>query len=133
MSLHETILFMRDGGKADMGSVTDEADRLARFAVPEGWGRMAVVNVRIHFRDLTGSATGTAVCVMHKDSGFGLPYDAELLEWAGNGSAEDGVLRNEPNDMPHYVIEKRDWLVFEWTNPDSGNINWSVEIGVVPA
>jgi hypothetical protein len=124
----KTIIFQRDGGTGDMGDVTDETDRTARFSLP---GRFSLVFVRAHF----GDANGTADMTLNIDSGHGQFFDLRQYTFpavgrtAADGDA-DGHLRIPEEELIHWTYEAGDAIVFEWTNPDSGNIHWGLEVGL---
>lgn len=128
-----TIITQRDGGTADMGNVTqfgtqsDVVSRVARFWRP---GRFAFVWARIHFG---GSGTGTATLTLKLDSNSGTQWDTTLWTWEGSGAGADVHFRIPADELMHWVFAAGDELVFEWTNPDSGNITWGIEVGLLDA
>ena len=124
------LIILRDGGTGDMGDVTDNENRTARFRPQDYSGRFCVVWVRMHF---SGSGTGTATCTMNVDSAAGDSYDVALFEWEAVGKGTDAVLRigdTGDNQLAHYLFDAEDDVVFKWTNPDAGNITWGIEIAL---
>lgn len=135
----DDVIVLRDGGTANMGDVDGEpvvdaaAYARARFIL-EPASRMAIVKVDIHF---SGSGTGVADCLMKRDSIHGTFYDGILYKFNSVGIIVatsvpvDPVLRIAEDQLIHYIVEDGDHIVFEWTNPDTGNINWGIELSVV--
>jgi hypothetical protein len=129
----ETIHFQRDGGTGNMGDVTtigaqdDTVGRIARFRLP---GRFALSFARVHFG---GSGTGTATLSLKVDSHAGALWDCTIWEWTGAGKGADINHRIPKDEQEHFTFEAGDELVFEWTNPDSGNITWGIEVGLKDA
>ncbi len=124
------IIVQRDGGTANMGDVTDETDRKARFGLT--YARFALVLVRAHF----GDANGTADMTLKLDSTHGQFFDTTLWTFRGVGrTAADGDadrhFRIPADELLHWIFEPGDALVFEWTNPDSGNQHWGLEVGLM--
>lgn len=132
MALHKDVIILRDGGTADMGDVTDDSNRVARFTLDGK--RFALVFVRAHF----GDANGTADLTINVDSGAGQFFDTQLYTFtlvgrtAADGDA-DGHLRIPMDELMHWTFELGDFIVFERTNPDSGNQHWGLEVGLLDA
>lgn len=123
------VIVVRDGGTANMGDVTDESSLLARFTFPHPF---VMVFVRAHF----GDANGTADMKLKVDSKFGQFFDTTLWTFrdVGRTAADGDADRNfriPADELMHWVFGPDDALVFEWTNPDSGNIHWGLEVGFV--
>jgi hypothetical protein len=127
------IVFLRDGGSANMGDVTDQTDLNARFTLDE---RFVLVFARCHFGS---TGTGTATVSLKRDSWMETNYDVTLDTFDAKGitsTAGDADLNfrvENPTELVHYTFEAGDFLVFEWTNPDSGNITWGMEVGLARA
>lgn len=88
-----------------------------------------LVFVRCHF---SGSA-GTAPMVLSVDSGHGSAYDARLFTVAKAGVDADVHLRIGPMDNTEpsaWTFQAGDALLIQWSNPDSGNITWGLEVGL---
>jgi hypothetical protein len=67
------------------------------------------------------------------DSSHGVFFDNELYTWESVGEDYDAVLRVVEERLAHFLVDEDDEIVFEWTNPDSGNITWGLEVGYVRA
>ena len=92
--------------------------------------RFRLVFVRCHF---TGSA-GTAAFVFSLDSANGSAYDARLFTITQAGTNRDVHLRIGDGDEPSaWTFQTGDALRLRWTNPDSGNITWGLEVGLALA
>jgi len=124
----------RDGGTGDMGDVNtigaqdDNVGRVARFFRP---GRFHLSWVRVHF---SGSGSGTATLTLKLDSAHGTLWDVTLWTWTGAGIGSADVFFRIPQDeLEHWIFQPGDELVYEWTNPDAGNINWGIETGLIDA
>lgn len=91
-----------------------------------------LVFVRCHF---TGNA-GVADFVLAVDSEAGSAHDAVLFTVAGAGKDHDVHLRIGGGDIEEpsaWTFQRDDALRLTWTNPDSGNITWGIEVGLAPA
>ena len=125
-----SILFQADHGTGNMGLLSDDASK-ARFGLPE---RFVLVFVRVHFTDLTGSASATLNdLTVNVDSRLFSHYDAALFIVRSLGKNNDAFLRIDPDEYDKWVFEAGDVVVLTWTNPDPGNLSWGVEVGLVPA
>ena len=126
------IIHIYDGGTANMGSVTDETDRKARFSLD---GKpFALVFVRAHF----GATNGTADMTLNIDSGRGKFFDLRKYTFTAVGRTaadgdKDGHLRITQDELIHWTYEAGDEIVFERTNPDTGNQHWGIEVGLIDA
>lgn len=129
----EQIIVLRDSGTEDMGDVTDESS-VARFSLP---GEFYLRYLRATFAEaISGNgATGNADMQLKVDNAddSGL-YDFILQEWAGRGlgSGATAFVNWRLRDDELYAWRFVSPLVFEWTNPDSGNMRWSLEVGLSP-
>jgi len=131
------VVYFRDSGSGNMGDVTDEGNPAARFAIPDTtpdkrWDGAAIVTVKAKFTN--GTAT-SAELFMKKDSTGGLPFDFVLDSWPGKGNVAGGDLdvRVPSEELYLWLAERGEAIVFEWANPDTGNMQWAVELGLVDA
>jgi hypothetical protein len=62
-------------------------------------------------------------------------YDFALWTFAGMGTDGEANLNfRVPNDeLAAWSLQLGDAITFEWTNPDSGNMRWSLDVGLVDA
>ena len=125
------IMIWRDGGTGNMGDHTDEGNMTARLRAPGH--RIVPVFVRGHFNRIASSGTDVADMLMIVDSGHGVFYDNELHTFENVGEGYDAVLRVPEAELMHYITDVGDEIVFEWTNPDSGDISWGLEVGYIYA
>lgn len=91
-----------------------------------------LVFVRCHF---TGSA-GTAAITISVDSASGSAYDALLFTVTQAGTNKDVHLRigeGDTGEPSAWTFQANDSIRIEWTNPDSGNITWGLEVGLALA
>ena len=91
-----------------------------------------LVFIRCHF---TGSA-GTASFTISVDSGAGSAYDANLFTITAAGTNKDVHLRignGDTGEPSAWTFQANDAVRIGWTNPDSGNITWGLEVGLAPA
>ncbi len=120
------IVIQNDGGDADMGSLAfGQADSQAHFWLDEAF---VVVFVRVHFN----AGAGTADMVINVDSDRDSSYDTALYTIEGAGT--DGIdvnFRVPEVELMHWVFQAGDRLVLTWTNPDSGNMIWGAEVGLI--
>ena len=94
--------------------------------------RFRLVFVRCHF---TGAA-GAGALSLHVDSGAGSAYDARLFTIIQAGTNKDVHLRIAEGDVLEpsaWTFQADDALRITWTNPDTGNITWGLEVGLAPA
>lgn len=129
------IVTQRDQGQENMGSVTDKTSR-ARFALSNA--PFALCYIRGRFVTLSGSG-GNATLSLKLDhveeNGI---YDFLLKSWdtmgtSGTGFKADLNFRLAADELYLWSYPRDSILVFEWTNPDSGNIRWALEVGLVDA
>ena len=91
-----------------------------------------VVFVRCHF---TGG-TGTAGMILDINSAQGIPHDTRLTTITAVGAGTDvfytpgGAAIADPSS---WSFQSSDQLRVKWTNPDAGNMNWGLEVGLAPA
>jgi len=91
-----------------------------------------LVFIRCHF---TGSA-GTASFHISVDSAAGPAYDARLFMIALAGTDKDVHLRigeGDTGEPSAWTFQADDAIKIAWTNPDSGNITWGLEVGLAIA
>ena len=110
-------------------SVTGSGDINATFSLDV---RYRLVFVRCHF----SGTTGTAVMNLSLDSVLGSGYDTQLFTITRAGINRDVHLRipaEESLDPSPWTFQVGDALQIIWTNPDSGNITWGLEVGLAMA
>lgn len=105
-----------------------ETTKLGRFYLETPtW---CLVFARVHFF----GGTGTATLYLYVDSRLGRNFDANLWQVTTAGTTgNDAFLRILPGELPHWTFRQGDELVFTWTNPDSGNMAWGIEVGLADA
>ena len=87
-----------------------------------------LVFIRCHF----SGGSGTASFVISIDSGLGSAYDVRLFTVTKAGTSEDVHLRIADGDAQEpsaWTFKEDDSLRIQWTNPDSGNMTWGLEVG----
>lgn len=128
------IIVQADGGSANMGSLPTYAGpptgeySTARFKLETDiW---CLVFARVHF----SGGTGTATLSLYIDSRLGSRHDTNLWSWTSAGTTGNDVnFRIVPDELMHWAFRKDDELVFTWTNPDTGNMLWAIEVGLADA
>jgi hypothetical protein len=93
-------------------------------------GRFVVVFVRCHFRRTTGSGTDVATFTMDLDSDLGPDFDVRLLTQSSAGVSADVHARFDVDTLDCWTFGDSDSLTFNWTNPDAGEINWGLTVGI---
>lgn len=91
-----------------------------------------VVFVRCHF----SGAPGTADLTISLDSLNGSAFDTRLFSVLDVGVDNDVHLRIGDGDTIEpsaWTFQVNDAIRIDWTNPDSGNITWGLEVGLVLA
>lgn len=91
-----------------------------------------LVFVRCHF----AGSSGTAALTISVDSASGSAYDALLFTVTRAGTNKDVHLRigeGDTGEPSAWTFQANDALRIQWTNPDSGNITWGVEVGLALA
>lgn len=94
--------------------------------------RFRLVFVRCHF----AGGTGTAAFTISVDSTRGSAYDAKLFTITQAGVNKDVNLRiggNDAVDPSAWTFQPGDKVWIKWTNPDSGNMTWGLEVGLALA
>ncbi len=94
--------------------------------------RFRLVFVRCHF----AGGTGTAAFTISMDSTRGSAYDAKLFTITQAGVNKDVNLRiggDDAVDPSAWTFQPGDKVWIKWTNPDSGNMAWGLEVGLALA
>lgn len=94
--------------------------------------RFRLVFVRCHF----AGGTGTAAFTISVDSTRGSAYDAKLFTITQAGVNRDVNLRiggDDAVDPSAWTFQPGDKVWIKWTNPDSGNMTWGLEVGLALA
>lgn len=95
-------------------------------------GRFRLVFLRCHF---TGGAS-TASLAISVDSVNGSTYDTTLFTISQAGPGKDAHLRigsGDTGEPAAWTFQDGDVVRVNWTNPDSGNITWGLELGLASA
>jgi len=93
-------------------------------------GRFVLVFVRCHFRRTAGSGSDTANFTMDLDSDLGTDFDVRLLTHSAAGVGSDVNARYTDESLDCWTFKDADALTFNWTNPDPGEINWGLTVGI---
>lgn len=110
-------------------STTGSTDINATFTLDV---RFRLVFVRCHF---TGTS-GTAAMTISLDSALGSAYDTLLYTLTRVGINRDAHFRipaSESVDPSPWTFQAGDAVRILWTNPDSGNMTWGLEVGLAIA
>jgi len=94
--------------------------------------RFRLTFVRCHF----SGGTGTAALSVSIDSSRGAAYDTKLFTITQAGTNKDVNLRiggTDADDPCAWTFQVGDKVWIQWTNPDSGNMTWGLEIGLALA
>jgi len=94
--------------------------------------RFRLVFVRCHF----AGGTGTAAFTISVDSTRGSAYDTKLFTITQAGVNKDVNLRiggDDAVDPSAWTFQPGDKVWIQWTNPDSGNMTWGLEVGLALA
>lgn len=94
--------------------------------------RFRLVFVRCHF----AGGTGLAAFSISVDSTRGSAYDTKLFTMNQAGVGRDVNLRlgdEETVDPSAWTFQAGDKVWIKWTNPDSGNMTWGLEVGLALA
>lgn len=127
MPSHIVRLRPQDGNE-DMATLADETIRDGRFIIPED--DLALLFVRGEFV----GGTGTADLAMYLDRQATREINkksATLFIWEAVGDTQQVHGRVTREGREAWSFMRGDELVFVWTNPDSGNLTWFLEIGLV--
>jgi hypothetical protein len=90
--------------------------------------RFRLVFIRCHYSGSSGAAAFT----ISLDSGAGAAYDACLFTITKAGTNRDVNFRisaQESVEPSPWTFQAGDGVRIQWTNPDSGNIAWGLEVG----
>jgi hypothetical protein len=107
-------------------TATGSGDIDETFALEQ---RFRLIYLRCHF----AGTSGTAPLHLSVDSAQGSAYDARLFTIAVAGIDKDVHLRVTPESglaPSPWTLQAGDAIRLVWTNPDSGNITWGLEIGL---
>ncbi len=88
-----------------------------------------LVYVRCHFAGGSGTAA-MQIGVDHRD---GAAYDVQLasIASAGAGSDVNYGIDADANALPSpWSFQQGDAVTIAWTNPDTGNMTWGLEVGL---
>ena len=94
--------------------------------------RYRLVFIRCHF----AGNEGTAAFTISVDSASGSAYDTRLFTITQAGTDRDVHLRigeGDTEDPSAWTFQASDGIRIQWTNPDSGNIVWGLEVGLALA
>lgn len=122
------VRLIPQNGSADMATLADEADRTARFIIGED--DLALLYVRGEF----AGGTGTADMVLYLDrqaTRETLKKTTLLFTWKEVGTVKQVHTRVPVEVREAWSFMRGDELVFVWTNPDSSNMTWTLEVGLV--
>ncbi len=110
-------------------ATTGSGDINAAFSLDR---RFRLVFVRCHF---TGGS-GTSPLTISLDSGAGSAYDTRLFTITQAGTNQDVNFRitsEELTEPSPWMFQAGSGVRIAWTNPDSGNMAWGLEVGLVMA
>ena len=108
---------------------TGAQDIDAEFALDR---KYRLVFVRCHFAGNPGVAPFT----LTQNAQAGAAYDAHLFTVSQAGAGHDVNLRFEADETTEpspWTFVAGDSIRIQWTNPDSGNITWGIEVGLALA
>jgi hypothetical protein len=117
-------------GDGNMGDVTDETVRTCRFPITRDG--MVMSFVRAHFEGGSGTADFTLYVDRHPVSKQPKTY-FQLYTFLAVGTSKHVHGRWTKDEQDSWQFQKGDEIVIEWTNPDSGNMAWAVELGLTDA
>lgn len=135
-------------GSGDMGDVT-KIDYEPRFRL-DGVDSYCLAHFRVRFWGGTGAGATMTLRISHRSRGeyvtpydggsqVGSPFDFSPIEFSSCGTDDNDNIefRVPDEELRHYRLDRCpindavDEWVPEWTNPDSGNMNWAIEIGLI--
>ena len=123
-----SIVRVRATALDNMGSVSDKSS-ICRFSIP-GPDPWVLLFVRAIF---SGGTSTTATLTMRFDhpDDTGL-YDFLERQWllVGTGDVKNIQMVILPEEWALFTYQPPGWLVFDWTNPDAGNMRWALEVGM---
>jgi len=91
-----------------------------------------LVFIRCHY----SGTNGTAPFHLNVDSAHGSDFDTRLFTIIQAGTGHDVHLRiggDDNREPAAWTFQPGDAVRIEWTNPDSGNIAWGLEVGLALA
>jgi hypothetical protein len=91
----------------------------------------ALVSVKLHFYRFSGSGTDTATLTLSVYRERDEKFNAQLYTFAGLGDANDLFFRVHERERDCWAFQAEDQIQFTWTNPDSGNLWYGLEVGYV--
>ncbi len=99
--------------------------------------RHALVFARAHFVDLdsadpTAADLTISVTGIVNQADIDGPHDATLAKVLGRGAAADLNLRVLEDEMHAWIVDPGYGFRVEWTNPDSDDLGWGLEVGLYP-
>lgn len=104
---------------------TGNGDINATFGLDRNY---RLLYIRCHFV----GTPGTAFLTLSVDSASGPAFDARLFRITRAGTNRDVHFRltaEESREPSPWAFQSGDRVRIEWTNPDSGNITWGLEVG----
>lgn len=120
---------------ADSGNIAETFP--PAFARP--FGRFLVVFARIHFSDIKDGALATEVLKKltarvngDPEQSTAGPCDTELWDFGKVGFGVDLSMAIAPDEVARWTIRRDFGVRFDWTNPQSGDIGWGLEVGLLP-
>jgi len=103
----------------------------ASFGLAE---RFVLVSLRGHFSRESGTGGETANLTLDVQSKRGTVHNARLATFVGVGINADLVASiPECDARKKYMFDSGDKALLTWTSPDSDEILWGIEVGMVPA
>ena len=117
-------------GDINMGNVSDEKNRTARF--PIDLNNVSLLFIRVSFTG--GSGTANLVMYLDKRANSLIPKTRfKLFTWLSVGASKQVHTRVTKEERDTWQFSENDELVFEWTNPDPSITKWAIEIGLTNA
>lgn len=123
-----SVRIFRASGTGDMATVTD-AQPSPRFGLAEPF---LLLFLRAWF---TGGSDSATMILKQKaidePSGF---FDQDLRQFPQSGTGVEAFqdFRVQADELYHWRFNAGDWIVPEWTNPNSGTMRWAIEVGLAP-
>lgn len=127
------LILFHAKGTSDMGSLEflegTDVNNEARFKVEKP--NMAISGLRVHFATVPGEGgTGVAPLAIRVDSHRGSAFDMTLWTLSKAGIDHDVDFRVPAVQQEHFYIEKGDYVVITWTNPDDEKIEWGLMLAM---
>jgi hypothetical protein len=124
-------------GKGNMATLADD-QTAPRFNLDRDVQRFALVYMRLVIQGGTGDAD-LKIYMRHRFKTG--DFDFLLFDYSGVRSVGSTRpvfdLRIQAHELMHYTFDRdanrgaMDQIVPVWTNPDSGNMNWAWEVGLI--